>query len=130
MTNRPIPGAELFLSESLMNAFAEIGDEAYDVAKAVCGSIVGSRHEDGRGTWTEAVGLSYELPLEDAVGWFRSREGGGIEMSEDDVRKHVSLFGKERAYAVMIDPSMSSLAIFTVEDGVPVKPRAAVMEGR
>ena len=104
LSDRPISGAELFINESLMNALADIGDDAFDGEREICGSIIGARYEDNRGVWTQATGLSLEIPLEDAVGWFRSREGDGTSMSDDDVRRHVSMFGRGRAYAVMIDP--------------------------
>ena len=125
---RPALGAELFIAETLVDVLADLGDGAYDSEVPSSGMITGQRFTDMRGTWTVASSLSYEEDDENAVGWFRTSESNGVEMTADDVKRHVSLFGKSRAYAFMIDPSQSSFAIFTVEDGVAVKVRALVSE--
>ena len=127
---RYAPGAELFVPESLMEGFADLGDGAYDSESSSSGFILGTRFSDTRGVWTELTGISGDESLTGAVGWFRTSEGNGLEMSAADVRRHRELFGKERAYAVMMDPSASSLVFYTVEDDVPVRVRAMVMEGR
>lgn len=126
---RPAPGAELFAAESFMEALANIGDSAYDSEKRHSGTVLGRRYSDVRGTWAEALALSFDDDPEDVIGWFRTSEVAGTAMSEEDVREHRSRFGKSRAYAVMIDPSQSSLAFYTVEDGEPVIVRVLVVEG-
>ena len=123
-------GAELFVPERLMDAFADLGDGAYDSESPTSGMILGRRYSDTRGTWTEMESISGDQASDDAVGWFRTSEDGGLDMSPADIRRHEDIFGSVRAYAVMIDPSQSSLAFYTVEDGVPVKVRVMVMEGR
>ena len=125
---RPAAGAELFVAETLVEVLADLGDGAYDSETPVSGMVTGQRFTDVRGTWATALNLTYENDVEDAVGWFRTSESNGQEMSDDDVKRHKSLFGKDRAYAFMVDPAQSSFAIFTVEDGVPVKVRALISE--
>jgi len=126
---RPAPGAEMFAAESFMEALANVGDSAYDSEKGLSGTILGRRFSVIRGTWAEALALSFDDDPEDVIGWFRTSESAGVRMSEEDVKKHKSMFGKDRAYAVMVDPSQSSLAFYTVEDGVPVSVRVLVVEG-
>ena len=125
---RPAVGAELFVSETLVNVIADLGDGAYDSESPATGMVTGQRFSDRLGTWATALALSYDENAEDVVGWFRTSESNGLEMSDADVRRHVSLFGRVRSYAFMVDPSQSSFSIFTVEDGVPVKVRALVSE--
>jgi len=126
---RPAAGAELFLAESLVDVIADLGDGAYDSETPVSGFVLGTRNTDRIGTWCEALALSYDEDDGDIIGWFRTSENEGLSMSDADVKRHRSLFGKTRAYAVMVDPSQSSFAIYTVEDGEPVKVRAMVSEG-
>ncbi len=126
---RPAPGAELFVAESVVEAIADLGDGAYDSESPVSGFILGTRNTDRIGSWCEALALSYDEDDEDIVGWFRTSESDGLSMSDSDLKRHASLFGKTRSYAVMVDPSQSSFSIYTVEDGVPVKVRALMSEG-
>ncbi len=126
--NRYVPGAELFVSESIMEGLADLGDGAYDSETPASGLIFGKRYSDPRGIWVEVTRISGDADSGDVIGWFRTSEQDGVAMSAADVKKHVSLFGKERAYAIMIDPQKSSLAFFTVEDGEPVVVRAVVVE--
>jgi hypothetical protein len=125
---RQVPGAELFVSESIMEAFADLGDGAYDTETSNSGFVLGERFTDPRGTWATITHISGDEDSDKLIGWYRTSEQNGTEMSAADVKKHISLFGKERAYAIMIDPQQSSLSFFTVEDGEPVKVRAVVTE--
>lgn len=45
-----------------MEALGDLGDDAYRGERAVIGAILGQRHEDGSGTWTEAFGISMGAP--------------------------------------------------------------------
>lgn len=126
---RPAAGAELFVSDIIMDVLADIGDGAYDSEVPASGTVLGCRYTDIRGTWAEATELSFDRDAENAIGWYRTSERDGAVMGERDVKEHVSRFGKTRAYAFMIDPSQSAFAIYTVEDGVAVKVRVLVTEG-
>lgn len=122
--------AELFLAESAMAALADVGDDAYDSERNAEGVMLGRFLQDARGTYAEAVTLvPGTSSSEGAVGWYRSSERDGVQMTDADLKKHLSLFGKRRAYAVMISPAESSLAIYAVEDGVPVRIPAAILDG-
>jgi hypothetical protein len=127
---RYVPGAELFVSETIMEGLADLGDGAYDTETPATGLVLGKRFSDSLGTWAEITSISGDEQADDLIGWFRTSEGGGVAMSPADVKKHISLFGKQRAYAIMIDPQQSSLAFYTVEDGEPVSVRAVVVESR
>ena len=125
---RQVPGAELFVSESIMEALADLGDGAYDAEESNSGLVLGERFSDPLGTWARVTHISGDEDADGVIGWYRTSEQDGVEMSPADVKKHISLFGKGRAYAIMIDPQKSSLSFFTVEDGEPVKVRAVIVE--
>ena len=66
--------------------------------------------------------------IHEAIGWFRTSPDG-TSMSQRDIARHVGLFGRDKAFAIMVDNVASSFAIYAVEDGIPRKVQAAVLEG-
>lgn len=127
---RPAPGAELFIGEAEMHILAELGDSAFDSESDDSGLLTGRVFHDILGPWATVTGFSRDWSdADDATGWFRTSERYGTEMSGDDIARHTELFGDRTAFAVMIDPPNSQMAMYKIEDGEPVKVGAAILEG-
>lgn len=127
---RPSMKAEFYVAESVMNKVADFGDVAYETETEVSGLISGTLYHDLQGVYGEALDLV--TGTEDTggiIGWFRT-SSDGCSMTDKDVAYHRSLFGDDKAFALMIAPSMSSLAMYTVENGVARKVSAMIIENR
>lgn len=126
---RSAPGAELFIDGSVASEIANTADDAYFDETDTEGLLIGSMFVDRRGTYGTVKGISADVgDTSSAVGWFRSSEDG-CAMSQKDISRHMRLFGKGKAYAIMVDAGQSSMAMYTVEDGVAVKVSAVMTEG-
>ncbi len=126
---RRISKAELFVNEVLFDRIADASEEAYYGEGDAEGLILGHLFRDDLGVYGIASGIGAGTEDADgAIGWFRM-SSDGTAMTQRDMEKHMALFGAGKAFAVMVDGAESSFAIYSVEDGVPRRIQAAVMEG-
>lgn len=118
--------AELFVTEALFDAVADLSDDAYCDGRDAEGMIAGKFFCDGGGLYAIAAGI---CPGTDgAVGWFRA-SAGGVEMTAEDIARHCELFGTDKAFAIMVDIEELSLAIYAVENGTARRITPAILEG-
>lgn len=124
-----ISKAELFVTEILFDRIADLSDDAYYEGRDTEGLMLGHLFRDALGVYGMAIGIDAGMDGTDgAIGWFRT-SSDGTAMTRRDVERHGTIFGTGKAFAVMVDATTSSFAIYSVEDGVPRRIQAAVMEG-
>ena len=141
---RPVKGVNLFVSESVITAMTEHAESGYAENKEVMGLLAGYIFKDDEGMYVriedavtselEADEVSVRFKKENleelfdsidnckgdaVVGWYHSHLGIGCYLSEVDIRTHMGLFGGEIGFAVVIDPSDSTLAVFSCDDYKP-----------
>ena len=117
-----ISKAELFVTDMMFDMIADLSDDAYYRETDAEGLIAGLFYRDVLGVYGVASGLIPAMSgIHEAIGWFRT--------SQRDIARHVGLFGRDKAFAIMVDNVASSFAIYAVEDGIPRKVQAAVLEG-
>ena len=61
------------------------------------------------------------------VGWYHSHLGIGCYLSEVDIKTHTGIFGDEAGFAIVIDPSDSTLVAFSCDRGGPQKAHMIIM---
>jgi len=149
---RPVKGVSLYISENLMDSMTDHADRGYLENKEVMGLLIGHILRDDEGIYVRAedaatsgldadeasVRFSKEA-LEDlfesidrcegdsVVGWYHSHLGIGCYLSDVDIRTHTGIFGDETGFAVVIDPSDSTLAAFSCGREGPRKVSLIVM---
>lgn len=123
-----ISKAELFVTDMMFDMIADLSDDAYYRETDAEGLIAGLFYRDVLGVYGVASGLIPAMSgIHEAIGWFRTSPDG-TSMSQRDIARHVGLFGRDKAFAIMVDNVASSFAIYAVEDGIPRKVQAAVLE--
>ncbi len=125
---RSVPGAEVFFGESVAQYLADLSDEAYATETAAEGLLLGKLYSDDRGSYCIVSGVSQDLSgISNAVGWFRSAEGGS-SVDQSDIRKVRSLFGYAKTYVIAVDCGRGEMATYSVENGVARKVPSAMVE--
>ena len=145
---RPVKGVSFFISEDVIGSITDHADIGYLENKEVMGLLIGYILKDGEGIYVRAVdAVTSDLDadaasvrfkketLEDlfesidkckgdaVVGWYHSHLGIGCYLSDVDIRTHKGIFGDEIGFAVVIDPSDSTLVVFSCsEDGTQKAP--------
>lgn len=143
---RYVGGTSLFVKESVMTSMVEHAEEGYLENKEILGLMTGSIFKDEEGMYAvvEDVATS-DLDADEAsvrfkegsfeqlfvnmdeckgdsiVGWYHSHLGIGCYLSDVDIRTHEGIFGKDIGFAMVIDPSDSTIAPFSCIDGKPQK---------
>ena len=143
---RPVKGVRLFISEDAIASMTDHAERGYLENKEVMGLMIGYVLRDDEGTYVKATdaatsGLDADEvsvrfkkeaigDLFDSidrcegnaiVGWYHSHLGIGCYLSGVDVRTHTGIFGDEIGFAVVIDPSDSTLAVFSCGSDGPQK---------
>jgi proteasome lid subunit RPN8/RPN11 len=121
-------------------------EAGYGDGKEVLGLLIGHIFKDGEGVYarvtdTATSGLdadeaSVRFDKDDleglfesmdkcegdsVVGWYHSHLGIGCYLSDTDIRTHAGIFGSDIGFAIVVDPSDSTLAVFSCSDGKPQK---------
>ena len=149
---RPVRGVSLFIGEDIITAMTDHADAGYLENKEVLGLLIGQILKDDEGVYVLASdSVTAGLVADDSsvkfkeealeglfdkndrhsgsavVGWYHSHLGIGCFLSEVDIRTHTGLFGDEAGFAVVIDPSDSTLATFSCDKNGPKKIQMIVM---
>jgi proteasome lid subunit RPN8/RPN11 len=149
---RPVKGVSLFVPEDTIGMMIDHAEAGFLEGKEVLGLLVGHIFRDGEGTYvkvTDAVtsgsdadesrvrfneeGLeSLFISIDKnewgaVVGWYHSHLGIGCFLSDTDIRTHQGIFGNEIGFALVIDPSDTTLAVFSCIDGEPQKVPMIIM---
>lgn len=150
---RKVPGAELFMAESVISKMAFHADLGFADNEEVMGLLMGDVYVDGEGEYAVAdgtatsglvaTGTSVRFDpdaLEDlfssldenrsktVVGWYHSHPDLGCYLSEKDMRTHSGIFGEKTRFSVVMDPSDQTMMVFVKEDGVFRKANMVVSE--
>jgi 26S proteasome regulatory subunit N11 len=149
---RMAKGACLFVAESAIDSIidqAEGGQADREVMGLMMGSIF--RDDDGEyavvtdaitsGLDADEISVRFDKDcMEDlfesidrcggseVVGWYHSHPGYGCYLSERDIMTHRGLFGDDTGFAMVIDPSDSSIVVFSCVGGKPEKAPMVVLE--
>ena len=151
--NRGVPGAELFMGESVISKMAFHADLGYGDNKEVMGLLMGKVYVDGEGEYAVAEGTATSglvatdtsvrfdpKALEDlfssmnenkcrtVVGWYHSHPGFGCYMSDTDMKTHKNIFGEKTGFSAVLDPSEQTMSVFVNDDGSFRKARMVVSE--
>jgi COP9 signalosome complex subunit 5 len=143
---RPVKGVQFYVSEDVIASMTDHADEGYGENKEVMGLLIGYVLKDEEGIYVKAVdSATSRLDADEAsvrfreedleelfesidkcegnavVGWYHSHLGIGCYLSGVDIRTHVGIFGDETGFAVVIDPSDSTLAVFSCGSSGPQK---------
>jgi len=143
---RPVKGVSLYITEGTIASMTDHADAGYLENKEVMGLLIGHILKDEGGIYvrvtdTATSGLDADEAsvrfsrdaIEDlfdsidkcegdaVVGWYHSHLGIGCYLSDIDIRTHTGIFGNETGFAVVIDPSDSTLAAFSCIGGEPQK---------
>jgi proteasome lid subunit RPN8/RPN11 len=150
--NRPVKGVSLYVSEDAITSMTEHAEKGYLEMKEVMGLMIGNILKDDEGLYVKATevatsdldadeisvrfnkesmkGLFESLDRCEGnaiVGWYHSHLGIGCFLSGVDIRTHLGIFGDEIGFAIVIDPSDSTLATFTCDSNGPKKVRMVVL---
>ncbi|MCL2149199.1 MAG: hypothetical protein FWH47_07680 [Methanomassiliicoccaceae archaeon] len=149
---RPVRGVSLYIAEGAISFMTGHADAGYLERKEVMGLLMGRIMRDGEGEYVRATGAATAgLDADEAsvrfsrgsmealfdaidrcegdavVGWYHSHLGIGCYLSEVDIRTHTGIFGDGTGFAVVIDPSDSTLATFDCVGGEPRKVQMVVL---
>ncbi len=149
---RPIKGVSLFVREDILSTMTDHADEGYLDNKEVMGLLIGNVNADDEGQYATVTDIATtdldadvvsvrfrEDALEDLfrnidrckgdaiVGWYHSHLGVGCYLSDTDIRTHKGIFGDEMGFAIVIDPSVSTLVPFSFSEGDQRKVPMVVM---
>lgn len=139
-------GTSLFVNEDIMAAMVEHAEEGYQDNKEIMGLMTGRIFEDDEGLYVvvEDVATS-DLDADEAsvrfkegsfeqlfanmdeckgdaiVGWYHSHLGIGCYLSGVDIKTHEGIFGEDIGFAMVIDPSDSTIVPFSCNEGKPQK---------
>jgi len=151
--NRLVVHSSLFVSENAMVRMTDHADEGFMDNKEIMGLMMGSVYRDEYGEYavvedvatsvldSNEIGVRFDRDHleqlfdsmdscrgECVVGWYHSHLGIGCYLSDIDIRTHEGIFGKDTGFAIVIDPSVSTIVPFICSDGNPEKIRMIVME--
>jgi proteasome lid subunit RPN8/RPN11 len=143
---RPVKGVSLYVSEDVITRMTDHAESGYEENKEIMGLLIGYILRDDEGMYVrvedtvtsrldadevsvrfneeamEELFESIDRSKGDAVvGWYHSHLGIGCYLSEVDIRTHVGIFGDEIGFAIVIDPSDSTLASFSCDKNGPKK---------
>jgi len=143
---RPVNGVQLFVKEDVVASITDHADIGYRENKEVMGLLIGYVLKDDEGQYAkttdaatskldaDAVSVRFRKEaMEDlfesidkcegnaVVGWYHSHLGIGCYLSDVDIRTHTGIFGSETGFAIVIDPSDSTLAAFSCGADGPKK---------
>ncbi len=125
---RSVPGAEMLFGESVAQYLADVSDEAYGEEAEAAGFLLGRIYRDSAGEYAVVSGVTQDPSrASGAVGFFRSSLSG-IDATQEDVRRAVSVFGYVRVYAVIVDAVQGAMAMYVVENGTARKVSSAMVE--
>jgi len=135
---RPVKGVSLFISEDVITDMTDHADEGFKENKEILGLLIGQILKDDEGVYVRVLDSATSgLDADEAsvrfcadgfedlfenidkckgdviVGWYHSHLGIGCFLSDIDVRTHMSIFGDEIGFAIVIDPAEETLAAFT-----------------
>jgi len=135
---RPVKGVSFYISEDVIDSMTDHADKGYLENKEVMGLLIGHILKDDDGIYVRtADAVTSDLDADEAsvrfkketledlfesidrckgdavVGWYHSHLGIGCYLSDVDIRTHKGIFGDETGFAVVIDPSDSTLAVFS-----------------
>lgn len=148
---RSVKGVSIFVSEEALNNMIHHAEEVD--SKEIMGLMMGITYNDEEGNYSIVSGIATSgLDSDDVsvrfnresleelfesldsfeneviVGWYHSHPGFGSYLSDTDIKTHKGIFGEESGYAIVIDPSDSTLMVFTVKNGESVEERMIVTE--
>ncbi|MCL1979381.1 MAG: hypothetical protein FWG60_04415 [Methanomassiliicoccaceae archaeon] len=143
---RPVKDVSLYVSEDVIASMADHSERGYRENKEVMGLMIGHILKDGEGTYVKVLDVATSgLDADEAsvrfrkenmeelfvtidrckgdavVGWYHSHLGIGCYLSDVDIRTHVGIFGDDTGFAIVIDPSDSTLAAFSCGRDGPKK---------
>lgn len=149
---RPVKDVSLYIRENVISLMTDHADEGYLDNKEVMGLMIGLTNIDDDGTYVTVTDIATsdldadevsvrfkEEALEDLfqkidmcegdtiVGWYHSHLGIGCYLSDVDIRTHQGIFGNDVGFAVVIDPSDSTLVPFSCSSGEQKKVSMIVM---
>ncbi len=149
---RPVKGVSFYVAENVVAAMADHADRGYEENKEVMGLLIGYILKDNDGIYVKvADAVTSDLDADEAsvrftqegleglfdsidkcegdavVGWYHSHLGIGCYLSDVDIRTHVGIFGDETGFAIVIDPSDSTIATFSCGREGPQKVKMIVM---
>ncbi|MCL2295936.1 MAG: hypothetical protein FWC29_02500 [Methanomassiliicoccaceae archaeon] len=149
---RPVKGVSFYISENVIDSITDHADRGYTENKEVMGLLIGHVLKDDEGIYVKAEDTATSgLDADEAsvrfnkdgieclfesmdkcsggsvVGWYHSHLGIGCYLSDVDIRTHLGVFGDEAGFAVVIDPSDSTLAAFSCGRDGPQKARMIIM---
>jgi len=149
---RPVKGVSLYISENVIDSMTDHADRGFLENKEVMGLLIGHILKDDDGVYVKAVdAVTSDLDADEAsvrfkkesieglfelidkcegdavVGWYHSHLGIGCYLSDVDIKTHVGIFGDETGFAVVIDPSDSTLATFSCGRDGPQKVHMIVL---
>ena len=149
---RPVKGVSFYVPEGTIAMMIDHAEAGYNEEKEVLGLLIGYIYRDEEGEYVKVTGAatsgldadeaSVRFSEEDleglfesmdvcegdsVVGWYHSHLGIGCFLSDVDIRTHVGIFGNEIGFAMVIDPSDSTLAVFSCIDGIQQKVPMIVM---
>lgn len=131
-------GVSLYISESAMESMVDHADKGYLDNKEIMGLMTGRIFRDDEGMYAvvddvatsdlDANEISVRFKKEsletlftniddckgDAIiGWYHSHLGIGCYLSDVDIRTHEGIFGNDIGFAMVIDPSDSTIVPFS-----------------
>lgn len=149
---RPVKGVSLYVAEKVVASMTDHADRGYAEGKEVMGLLIGRILKDGEGMYVKAAdAATSDLDADEAsvrfrketiedlfdsmdrcegdsvVGWYHSHLGIGCYLSDVDIKTHVGIFGDETGFAIVIDPSDSTLAAFSCGRDGPQKVPMIIM---
>ncbi|MDR0508568.1 MAG: hypothetical protein LBG63_01900 [Candidatus Methanoplasma sp.] len=149
---RPVKGVSFYIGENVVDSITDHADIGYTENKEVLGLLIGRVLKDDEGIYVKAEdavtsGLDADETSvrfnkdaieslfesidkckgDSVVGWYHSHLGIGCFLSDVDIRTHTGVFGDEAGFAVVIDPSDSTLAAFSCGSDGPQKIRMIIM---
>jgi len=135
---RPVKGVSFYVSEDAIDTMLSHADRGFLENKEIMGLLVGHVLKDGEGVYVRVEDTATtDLDADEAsvrfrkegleglfesidrckgdavVGWYHSHLGIGCYLSDVDVRTHKGIFGDDVGFAIVIDPSDCTLAVFT-----------------
>jgi proteasome lid subunit RPN8/RPN11 len=151
-STRPVKSTSLFVHESVIRYMTDHADAGYLERKEVMGLLTGEILKDDDGAYVKVTDIATsDLDADEVsvrfrkegfealfssmdrcrgnaiVGWYHSHLGIGCYLSDVDIRTHVGIFGDDIGFAIVVDPSDSTLAPFSCVKGEPKKVRMVIL---
>jgi len=149
---RPVKGVSFFISEDVIGSMTDHADRGFPENKEVMGLLIGHILKDDEGIYVRAAdAVTSDLDADEVsvrfkketleslfesidkckgdavVGWYHSHLGIGCYLSDVDIRTHTGIFGDEIGFAIVIDPSDSTLAVFSCGADGPQKAQMIIL---